>query len=488
MRVWPDASVKVLGREISDHSPILLHLANKITSPTSFKNFDSWLNCDDFSKVVKASWISNRITGRADISLKEKLKKLKNDVKEWAAKQKSESLRARESLKQKVLKWDSRVEAGQLTDNNVTNREGTLFALQKLEQENRENLKQKSMIRWAVEGDENSRYFQAIINKNYRKNNFRGVMSGGIWCDNMDSIKRVAFSHFSTRFVETCNSRSLFRSSKFRRLTVLDALSLESAISTEEVRKAVWSCSGSKAPGPDGSNASFISLVPKVQDPIEMCDYPPISLIGCAYKVIAKKLATRLSKVMSKIISPNQTAFISGRKILDGVLIANEIVSYAKKVCMKLLFKVDFEKAFDCINWRFLLDIMMPIGFGKKWCKWIHGCLSSASISVLVNGPPNNEFSMKRGLCQGDPLYLFLFLIVAEALQVLTLEACEKRDLSWIYGIGVPENEVERVSQIINCSYDKLPLTYLRLPVGKDMSRVNAWNDIVESFTKRLSS
>ncbi|GJZ74574.1 reverse transcriptase domain, reverse transcriptase zinc-binding domain protein [Tanacetum coccineum] len=240
-----------------------------------------------------------------------------------------------------------------------------------------------------------------------------------------------------------------------------------------------------------------------------MCDYRPISLIGCAYKVITKILATRLFKVMPKIISPNQTAFISGRQILDGVLIANEIVNYAKKSGMKfLLFKVDFEKAFDCVNW---------------------------SISVLVNGSPMNEFSMECGLRQRDPLSPFLFLIVAEALQVLTLEACEKEifhglslydsgeNLSllqyandalffgeWsdinikglinmlscffdasglginiskcrIYSIGVPENEVERVSQIINCSYDKLPLTYLGLPVGKDMSRVNAWNDVVES-------
>ncbi|GKF35795.1 transposon TX1 uncharacterized [Tanacetum coccineum] len=163
----------------------------------------------------------------------------------------------------------------------------------------------------------------------------------------------LTIATFSTRFVETCNSRPLFCSSKFRRLTVLDALSLESAISMEEVRQAVWSCSSSKAPGPDGinfnfikkywdllrndffacvkyfetfgqlvkgCNASFIALVPKVQDPIEMCDYRPISLIGCAYKVIAKILATRLSKVMPKIISPNQTAFISGGKFLMGFL------------------------------------------------------------------------------------------------------------------------------------------------------------------------
>ena len=81
-----------------------------------------------------------------------------------------------------------------------------------------------------------------------------------------------------------------------------------------------------------------------------MCDYRSISLISCVYKVIAKILATRLSKVMPKILFPNQTTFISGRKILDGVLIANEIVNYAKEAGLNLLlFKVDFEKAFDNI-------------------------------------------------------------------------------------------------------------------------------------------
>lgn len=79
-------------------------------------------------------------------------------------------------------------------------------------------------------------------------------------------------------------------------------------------------------------------------------------------------LAHRLARVMSKLISPNQTAFLAGRQILDGVLIANEIVRYAKKEKINLLlFKVDFVKAFDSVNWRFLEDIMIQMGFGYKW-------------------------------------------------------------------------------------------------------------------------
>ncbi|XP_071695239.1 uncharacterized protein [Rutidosis leptorrhynchoides] len=117
-----------------------------------------------------------------------------------------------------------------------------------------------------------------------------------------------------------------------------------------------------------GSLSAFISLIPKVAKPVSIKDIRPISLIGSFYKVISKLLTSRLTRVMDKIISPVQSAFISGRQILDGPLILSEIIEWYKRKNRKLMiFKVDFDKAYDSVNWQFLDYMMMRIGFGVKW-------------------------------------------------------------------------------------------------------------------------
>lgn len=100
-----------------------------------------------------------------------------------------------------------------------------------------------------------------------------------------------------------------------------------------------------------GGNSSFLSLIPKVDDPLIMADYRPISLVGCQYKILAKFLTDRLKLVTPKLISENRTAFVGGRKILYEVMVANEIERWAALVKKKLmLLKIDFTKAYDCIN------------------------------------------------------------------------------------------------------------------------------------------
>ncbi|GJY72569.1 RNA-directed DNA polymerase, eukaryota, reverse transcriptase zinc-binding domain protein [Tanacetum coccineum] len=178
---------------------------------------------------------------------------------------------------------------------------------------------------------------------------------------------------------------------------------------------------------------------------------------------------------------------IAGKTIICGCLIANEIINMAKLDDQRLLLlKVDFEKAFDIVNWDFLHDIMAQMGFGVKWRKWIGSCLSSATISVLINGSPSKEFYMERGLRQGDPLSLLLFLLVVEALQASGLKVNLAK--SRLFGVGVDIHEVELVASSINCSYGTLPFMYLGILVGKNMHFCNGWTEVIDRLRDRLSS
>jgi hypothetical protein len=162
-------------------------------------------------------------------------------------------------------------------------------------------------------------------------------------------------------------------------------------------------------------NSTFILLIPKFHGAKEIKDFRPVSLVSGVYKIIAKVLANRMRRVMDKIISKPQNAFVKGRQILDSVLIANECLdSRLKAGDPGVWCKLDMEKAYDHVNWNFLLYLLRS-GFGEKWCMWIKQCISTARFSVLINGSPVDYFGSLRGVHQGDPLSPFLFVLVMEA-------------------------------------------------------------------------
>nr|GEX10654.1 RNA-directed DNA polymerase, eukaryota, reverse transcriptase zinc-binding domain protein [Tanacetum cinerariifolium] len=182
-----------------------------------------------------------------------------------------------------------------------------------------------------------------------------------------------------------------------------------------------------------------------VSNPVFVKDYCPISLIGVQYKIIAKLLALRLAKVVGNLVSGEQSAFVKGRRILDGPLMVSEVMEWYKLKRKKLMiFKVDFEKAYDSLCWGYLDYVMERFGFGDKWRSWIRECLVSTGMSVLVNGSPTDEIASHRGLRQGDPLSPFLFIIAMEGLHLAIEKAMVDNKISRAF-VGVDRVKVSHL-------------------------------------------
>ncbi|GKA60292.1 reverse transcriptase domain, reverse transcriptase zinc-binding domain protein, partial [Tanacetum coccineum] len=250
----------------------------------------------------------------------------------------------------------------------------------------------------------------------------------------------------------------------------------------------------------------------QVVDLIGLGDYRPISLIGCYYKVISKMLAERVKHVVGNVVAEEQNAFIRGRYILDGVLIANKSMQFLKK-------KKEKEN-----------------GLGEEWCKWVEVCHKSSSMSILVNGLPSKEFGLERGVRQGDPLSPFLFTLAVEGLNAIMNKAvsngifrgvkvgrnnvmvshlqyaddttlfgewnkenakslmCILKCLeevsglrvnynkSKLYRIGVNEIELADMVRSMGCGIGEFPFMYLGLSIRENMRRTNAWTPVGEEI------
>lgn len=165
-------------------------------------------------------------------------------------------------------------------------------------------------------------------------------------------------------------------------------------------------------------NSNLIILIPKVQGADRLDNFRPIALANFQFKIITKILADRLSSITSKIVSVHQRGFIPGRHIQDCIMTASEAVNtlHKKTYGGNLALKIDVRKAFDTLNWEFLLHVLKSFGFCPTFCTWINTILQSAKLSISINGKAVGFFSCSRGVRQGDPLSPLLFCLAEEVL------------------------------------------------------------------------
>ncbi|XP_020251185.1 uncharacterized protein LOC109828640 [Asparagus officinalis] len=206
------------------------------------------------------------------------------------------------------------------------------------------------------------------------------------------------------------------------------------------------------------------------------------------------------------------------------------------------MLKIDFAKAFDSVDWSFIIDLLQARGFGAKWCSWIYHIISSSNCAVLVNGHPTNFFNCKRGLKQGDPLSPMLFNISVDVLNRMIMNNAEDGTLSTL-GIKEPLNHIRSLqfaddtilfvkssskdisvlktilyifeelsglginysksslihfgrntqrgidlALVINCKVGSLPIKYLGLPLKCGKLSKSDWQPVVDNLHRRLAS
>lgn len=196
---------------------------------------------------------------------------------------------------------------------------------------------------------------------------------------------------------------------------------MEADVIAEEIKKLFFSMPSNKSPGPDGFpceffktvrsviahdftvavqsvfrmgfspkgiNSTILALVPKKTDSSEMRNYRPIACCKVLYKVVSTILANMLKVVLPRIISENQSAFVKGRLLMENMLLASELVKgyHKDSVSPRCVMKIDISKAFNFVQWFFLLQILVALGFLERFIHWIKLCATTPSFSVQVNG------------------------------------------------------------------------------------------------------
>jgi hypothetical protein len=261
---WANPSLWVLSRTVSDHFPLVVRYNCVDWGPRPFRLNNHWLLHKDFQELVEGFWRNSNFTGWMAYVLKEKLKGLKNHIKECSREQYGQADTKIAKLVLDINVMDVRSEGDGLSDGDVELRKNLFAQFWHLKKSKESVLAQRSRTRWLKEGDENSRFFHACIKSRGKKNHIRALRVGDEWFEKPVEIRMATVDYFTHHFASENWVRPKLDGIVFPCLVDEDNRGLVQPFGMEEFEQVVMDSDGNKSPGPDGFNFAFVKSMWRV--------------------------------------------------------------------------------------------------------------------------------------------------------------------------------------------------------------------------------
>ena len=499
---WPMTSCSTLVRHSSDHNPLLISFTKYIAQgPIPFRFQKLLLGHSDFLKIVQVAWQSFEVCGCPMFILQRKLKLLKPILKEWNLNVFGNVHIAVDSARAALEKIQLAISLDGFTDVRHVEELLAQDALSNALLVQEKFWAEKARVRWVREGDRNTGYFHTLAKIRRARSSITSLRIGNDLVDDVNILRDHVVQHFTSAFSDDGNIADTGLVENIIPSMVSDSEngSLLAIPSAEDVKNVVFSMNADSAPGPDGYsghffqacwdvvgldvvravrsffqsgyilpnlNSSFVALIPKVQEADVITQFRPIAMANFSFKIITRILADRLAPISSRIILPNQFAFLKGRQISDCIFLTSECVNLLDNKCRggNVAIKFDVAKAFDTLNWDFLRRVLNAFGFHATFVEWISSILASARLSILFNGSPVGFFSCSRGVRQGDPLSPLLFCLAEEVLSRGILRLVDMGHVQAISSpraVKVPSHVLFADDIMVFCKGDKRSLLNL---------------------------
>ena len=325
------------------------------------------------------------------------------------------------------------------------------------------------------EGERNSKYFFNIEKRNsYKKSINKLKISNSSITEDQSTILEEMKSFYKNLYTKQPlqNGREFLNTLRPPPIIPLDnEKKLKQEIDLAEINKAIKNMQPNKSPGEDGLPIEFyrvfwndikhflfnsykysleigalsitqkrgvISLLPKKNDLTLLKNWRPLTLLNVDYKILAKIIATRLKDTLLHLIDNDQTGFLEKRFIGQNIASLIEVIDYCEtNDIAAVLISIDFEKAFDKLDWDFLWQCMHYFKIPDNIISWVKTLYSGSNSCVTNNGHMSEYFKLGRGVRQGCPLSPYLFIIAAEIL------AMSIRQNDEIKGLIIGETELK---------------------------------------------